>query len=306
MLRTYFLQKLKKYSLQLLALQGLVILGLLGHSYFQSLQCQQQKEDLTSIITHYQTKYSTSINSNTGRTLDRMSKEVWELGWGNEFVECALDIRAKTSEIIKAINSRLVSKSAVQNDLEVKNSIQKHHQLILQSLEELNNQLDSSTIDSNDLNTIEHIYSLPFKADKQILWNQYQDIKTDDSYLAYAAKLRNDLRLIESNLVVLLWGKMPILACHHNLYDVSIIAPNNLQQGDTLTANIFLAQKIPLQGRIMIGTDTLADGRIDVETYKIKTDRLGIHTLEGELITKGAFGETKIYPFTHEYTVLPK
>ncbi len=73
MLTTYFLQKIRKYALPLLALQSLVIAGLAVYFNFQSIECQKQKEDFTSLITRYQTRLNVCIDSDTESIIQRMS-----------------------------------------------------------------------------------------------------------------------------------------------------------------------------------------------------------------------------------------
>ncbi len=94
--------------------------------------------------------------------------------------------------------------------------------------------------------------------------------------------------------------------CDRNQFDVTVVAPSYLQQGDTLTASIFFAEKIPVEGRITIGENTLVSGRIDEANYQVKANELGRHQFEGEFLIKTETGETKTYPFTHEYTIVPK
>ena len=306
MFLTYFRQKINKYALQLFGLQSLIIMSLLSFIYLQSVEHIQQKEDLAGLVYQHQEECKLCLESSTENIQYAMEQQAWQLNLGHEFVDCASEIRKYTKEVIEGIDKTIASKSITNKDLEEKNLIIKHQAQIVKSLEKLNKQPNGHLLfDQYDWNIVDTLYSHLVSEDKQTLWKQYQDLNTENSYRAYTTELKSDLRVIEKNLVLHLFAKMPSLSCGFAQYNVMVLAPTHIQQGDSATANIFLAEKIPVQGILIVEEDTLSMGKIDLEEYQIPTNKRGKQTLEGKLISKDAYGKTKTYPFIHEYTVLP-
>lgn len=307
MTTTYFLQKIRKYALPLLVLQSVIIIGLVAYFNFQSVECQKQKEDLTQIIAHYQKPFGEFLNTRKQTTEMGMTRQAWEMDLGQEYVDCASEINDYTEKLQKEIDQLIASKTLENNDLSFENTIEDHKEFILQSITKLNLELRQySKIDEADLTSIEEIYANPLVNDSQVLWKQYQRLKTSESYLAYLTKLKNDLQFAADKVITFLWLKMPSQSCRFGQYHVEVNAPNFIGQGDTLNATIFLAEVIPVKGKLMIGEEAIAEGRLEGETYQVKADKLGKHQIKGALITKDGYGNTKTYSFVHEYTVLPK
>lgn len=299
------LQKIQKYAFQLLLLQGLIVMSLLYFLYLQHLQSVEEKESLIQVIVHYQEPFGHFLNVRKEKMEMRMENQVWEMELGQEYVGCVSEIREYTENLQKEIDKAIVSEALEINGLSFDKTINGHKEFVLKSLEELNLKLNEySEVDEADLSIIEEIYSNPLVNDSHFLMTRHQKIRTRQSYLTYLTKLKNDLKFVEDKVIILLWAKMP--RRYFRSYDLIVQSQNLIERGDTLKTIIFLAESIPVQGKLMIGKDIIKEGRLDGETYQIRADKLGKHQIEGALITKDGYGQTKTYPFTHKYTVLPK
>ncbi len=300
MRRTYFRQKLKKYALQLFALQGFVIVALLSLLTFQLLQDHhQEKQFFERMEFDYQTFADITYKTNQLKR-NLMSLRVEKTHRAKLWLDCAEKIikyrGGFDKKIAKAI-SVPQTKLALSADELLTAYFEGVEEILFKEHQKIYERLDVEMEAFKD-------YSLPDY--KQVL-QQYDYLETPYSKIAYLQKVRSEMLLIEHIAVEYLFSKLPSEPCIYDKYYTHVIAPNRLWQDETTNARITFTENPKIRRPTFIvegkGVALDADG---TAIYQMKTKKLGKHLLEGKVIMQNNWGKTMTYPFTHEYTVLPK
>lgn len=302
MLLIYFRQKVKKNALELLALQGLVIVGL---SVFISLEVSQDNSQKMSFMEGLDFDYelfSDFLRKDTGKIVFLMESKIDKERRIKPLWDCAKGIQKYTNQYIEELEAETVS-TGLKSPANLSDFLGKYSDGVGGILVELNQGVYGEMY-ANVPETIEG-YSL---STNEVLLKRYGNLETKTLKNAYINKVKNEVWQFENKLIYHLYNHIP------NTCDIGVIknyvivlAEKRLWEGETLNARILLARNIETQSlAVIVGNDTLKRDVDGMGIYKTKVNGIGKHQLEGKIITENGWGKTQTYSFSHEYTVLPK
>ncbi len=299
MLLTYFRYRFRKFVLFLFALQLVVMLVLIAYYQVQIYFQQQERQFVVDLFNAQPQWEDISIDNHTSARLDWMYRMSEIESRNLEFLEKALELRTSTNRFIEEIEAAFVSKKLHELSFKSENIVADYYDLVLEFLE-------SAQIDTTDRRILQKACLSIFPlSDNLLLKQQYKDLKDRDTYRAYFEKIKSDIRYIENLWIDYLGFKMRG-RCLSFPYRILINAAYRFEQGDTLCLKASFAERIYGKRKVVIENDTLLTNEYGIVKYRKNAHTIGTHQIKGQILQKDGWGRTTAYPFTHEYTVLPK
>ncbi len=303
MLRTYFLQKVKKYALQLLAFQCLVIFGLVVCFQYQFNQSKQQKEEMRAIFEVSHQSYNNFIsvrNENYLSALDYKTDVPHRIYLRDDF-ELAKNIQKATDSLTRQIDTILLNRDKYEKRIDFNKMLFDYRQTVLMNVNRFEAEMDTSKE-----RVIVEIFEQFGLFNTSLLLRNISTVNNIEDYWTYLEKMKTDLQFVQYEITNFFFHGIPDY--HFCFYDEApyVIADNRLYQGESSKAQIFLSKKNNIAPLIVIKNDTIPYDTHGFFNYELNTQKVGKHKITGHFLRGRPNSYIQIHPFTHEYTVLPK
>ncbi|MEZ4883178.1 MAG: hypothetical protein R3E32_00485 [Chitinophagales bacterium] len=301
MIRTYFLQKLKKYALQLLVLQFVVFMICLFFLQFQHLQNKALQNQIEEFMTVDNLQWEEMMNDKLRSFEEKVDKE-----------KRGFDHLEKAKIIVELANKYHSEIRGLQNGKRFRTDE------VLQKLEDFQEKVEMQLFKSNlqypDFDEMDR------KAFREA--SKYSQCKMDlaiqkanNTFCCSSVSSNLNLNLLENALMsfsksAIEFVKAKIHYCDNfytKYYAHVIPSAKTLQIGEMLEADIFLDEASSMyRPRIFVGEEQMFLNADGVAQYQLKAEKIGKQRIEGCIYWRTSFEGEQELPFIYEYNVVPK